>query len=925
MRQLLLYLLSLSLMFGGIEVTFAEETVTETSDDQTIESVDVSENGSNEMNKMESEQNSETDNEAEIDEESVIDELSADHIETVDEEISDAVPESEIIPDDSEEDTITVNYDKESLDNEQSDEIETEASDEESEETAVFQASSDTSYYDYFEYTDSNNNTWLCTHKTDDEAAIYGVENGDVELVIPEYVAYGDRLIKVREVIGYPGTNSTFSYKPKYDPELELYSISFPDSVVKIGSYAFGAIYNESSKYKYLNAIELPWNPNLVIGEYAFNGCLSLRDVTFRAPLSGTVPQLEYIEKYAFRNCVNLKRIELPPGSIKKPESNMDSTAFDGCYNLEEIINCGSGLDMDCYGADSALRHITFKYGMTSVYGVSGTMYDADGNEKYSYFPNLETVEIPSTVESLEGYGFFGQEALKTVVMQEGLLEIGDNAFQDCTALTSADLPSTVEYIGSAAFYNCGSLTGMSSLPASIEYVGSSAFYGCRSLNMQVKHPNNTLENQYTLSGITSLTLPADIRSVNPGGLVGCTSLKSISINGNNPYGYFTKDGVLYYQYAEDDEYYSGVNMMKYPAGKSNGGSYSVSDFVTYLGGFAFDSCSFNEIHLPVNLENHLAYYYFRSDSDQYQGSFDNMAKHCTVYYYDNPDAGYYYSFSRDMYPGYTLGKDGSRIRHDWVIERVPVSSLTLDIVSSEFYLGGSLDVEVNIEPAYAYPRDVVWTSSNKSAATVADGTITAVGIGNAVITAKVGSVSAKCNVRVLFSDVTNPKDFYYNYVYDMAGRGVVQGYDDGTFRPYKECNRAAVVTFLWRLMGKPSTKKKASFTDLTGNTDFDNAISWASEKGITTGWNDNTFRPWNSCNRAAVVTFLWRAAGRPKANKKASFSDMTGNSDFDNAISWAAENGITTGWDDNTFRPWNTCNRLAIVSFLARYDALKK
>ena len=64
--------------------------------------------------------------------------------------------------------------------------------------------------------------------------------------------------------------------------------------------------------------------------------------------------------------------------------------------------------------------------------------------------------------------------------------------------------------------------------------------------------------------------------------------------------------------------------------------------------------------------------------------------------------------------------------------------------------------------------------------------------------------------------------------------------------------------------------------------------------------------------------------AGKPEPGSMATFKDMTNNPDFDKAISWALENGITTGYEkDNTFRPWNTCNRLAVVSFLARYDAL--
>ena len=189
--------------------------------------------------------------------------------------------------------------------------------------------------------------------------------------------------------------------------------------------------------------------------------------------------------------------------------------------------------------------------------------------------------------------------------------------------------------------------------------------------------------------------------------------------------------------------------------------------------------------------------------------------------------------------------------------------------------------------------------------------------------TAKEGGYVDEADFRIEFHDVTDESLFYYEYIYDMVDKGITTGYADGTFRPMADCNRAAVVTFLWRMLGKPEPSKMAEFSDMTGNDDFDQAISWAAEKGITTGWADNTFRPWNTCNRAAVMTFLWRTAGSPDPQKMAAFSDMTGNKDFDKAISWASENGITTGWNDNTFRPWNTCNRLAIASFLSRYDAL--
>ena len=120
-------------------------------------------------------------------------------------------------------------------------------------------------------------------------------------------------------------------------------------------------------------------------------------------------------------------------------------------------------------------------------------------------------------------------------------------------------------------------------------------------------------------------------------------------------------------------------------------------------------------------------------------------------------------------------------------------------------------------------------------------------------------------------------------------------------------------------------------FTDVADPESFYfRPVYWAAEQGITTGWDEpdgtHTFRPWNACNRASVVTFLWRFAGRPEPEDPSAepFTDMPDNADFRSAILWAAEQGITTGWDEpdgtHTFRPWATCNRASIVTFLERY-----
>ena len=92
-------------------------------------------------------------------------------------------------------------------------------------------------------------------------------------------------------------------------------------------------------------------------------------------------------------------------------------------------------------------------------------------------------------------------------------------------------------------------------------------------------------------------------------------------------------------------------------------------------------------------------------------------------------------------------------------------------------------------------------------------------------------------SVRSLaFTDVADPNAFYYDAVIWASGEGITAGYEDGTFRPMNGCNRAAVVTFLWRLGGCPEAQTAAQYTDMPEDPEFVSAISWAAEEGIKIG-----------------------------------------------------------------------------------------
>lgn len=167
------------------------------------------------------------------------------------------------------------------------------------------------------------------------------------------------------------------------------------------------------------------------------------------------------------------------------------------------------------------------------------------------------------------------------------------------------------------------------------------------------------------------------------------------------------------------------------------------------------------------------------------------------------------------------------------------------------------------------------------------------------------------------FADV--PTDaYYYEAVKWAAKKGITGGIGNGLFGPNQPCTRAQIVTFLWRAAGSPEPKAMSSFADVSTDAYYAKAVAWAVENGITTGTGDGKFSPDATCTRAQSVTFLFRAIGK-LVDSKAEFSDVLTDSYYANAVAWAVENGVTNGIGDGLFGPDNSCTRAQIVTFLFR------
>ena len=172
------------------------------------------------------------------------------------------------------------------------------------------------------------------------------------------------------------------------------------------------------------------------------------------------------------------------------------------------------------------------------------------------------------------------------------------------------------------------------------------------------------------------------------------------------------------------------------------------------------------------------------------------------------------------------------------------------------------------------------------------------------------------------FVDVS-ASDYYYDAVLWAVGKSITGGTSATTFDPSGNCTRAQAVTFLWRAAGSPAPKTKAMpFTDVPAGSYYHDAVLWAIEQGITKGTSDTAFSPNATCTRAQIVTFLWRAGGSPAVSGSAAFTDVASDAYYAAAVAWAEKNGVTGGIGGGLFGTGNTCTRAQIVTFL--YRAMK-
>ena len=169
----------------------------------------------------------------------------------------------------------------------------------------------------------------------------------------------------------------------------------------------------------------------------------------------------------------------------------------------------------------------------------------------------------------------------------------------------------------------------------------------------------------------------------------------------------------------------------------------------------------------------------------------------------------------------------------------------------------------------------------------------------------------------VEFSDV-DPNAWYAQAVAYCQERGWMGGTSETTFAPEETMTRAMLVTVLYRRAGSPAVTGGAQFADTEEGAWYADAVRWANETGLVTGYGNGLFGVADPVSREQLVTILWRGEGSPSTQAKADFTDRQAVSPWaEAAVDWAVEAQVMSGKTGNRFDPAGNATRAEVATVL--------
>ncbi|MGN0546687.1 MAG: leucine-rich repeat protein [Acutalibacteraceae bacterium] len=449
-------------------------------------------------------------------------------------------------------------------------------------------------YTDNFTIFDENNSPARVYHHYEDYFEVTTcTRTGKKIYSTPATSKYGSSGLRNARSQGYNAAGETYTiYKYSLDSSenatITKYngnarSVIIPETldgypVTKIGSSAFSG--NTS-----LCTVIIPDNV-VAIGYSAFGECSKLSSVTLSK-------SLEEMGQYPFYNCDALTSIEIPK-SLDKCYYNCGP--FTGCDNLtnvtfeEGIVEISCALFEDCTG-------------LTSIV-IPDTVTRIEAQAFYNC-TNLKSVSIPDSVVTIGSHSF-ANTALESVIIPDSVTLIDSSAFGECSKLSSVTLSKSLEEMGQYPFYNCDALTSIE-IPKSLDkcYYNCGPFTGCDNLT-NVTFEEGIVEISCALfedcTGLTSIVIPDTVTRIEAQAFYNCTNLKSVSIPdsvvtiGSHSFANTALESVVIPSKVQSVDYYAFQNCTSLKSAEFKNPD-------TILETFMFDGCSKLEtVKLPEKL-----------------------------------------------------------------------------------------------------------------------------------------------------------------------------------------------------------------------------------------------------------------------------------------------------------------------------------
>ena len=170
------------------------------------------------------------------------------------------------------------------------------------------------------------------------------------------------------------------------------------------------------------------------------------------------------------------------------------------------------------------------------------------------------------------------------------------------------------------------------------------------------------------------------------------------------------------------------------------------------------------------------------------------------------------------------------------------------------------------------------------------------------------------------FTDVRST-DWFSDAVSYVQERGLMSGTSATRFSPNEPTTRAMLVTILYRAAGQPEYATPVSFADVADNAYYADAVAWASENNIVTGYSRTRFGSNDPVSREQIAAILWRYAGSPEVGVAQDFADERQISSYAvDAVDWARQNGVISGRPGNRFDPKANATRAEVATILRNF-----